>query len=84
MLRRRIKATSSAQPLGLSRGELCLQEPACSELIAELQMVQAWLPALASLDDDVDIDLAEGRVLGRSWQCRRSAAVQAAEARKRC
>ncbi|OLQ06185.1 hypothetical protein AK812_SmicGene10510 [Symbiodinium microadriaticum] len=37
-----------------------LEEPACSELIAELQMVQAWLPALASLDDDVDIDLAEG------------------------
>ena len=61
---------------------LSLQEPACSELIAELQMVQAWLPALASLDEDVDIDLAEGRVLGRSWQCRNSTAVRAAQVRK--
>ena len=37
------------------------QEPDCSELVAELQMVQAWLPALASTDEDIDIDLAEGR-----------------------
>ncbi|CAE7471303.1 unnamed protein product [Symbiodinium natans] len=37
-----------------------LEEPDCSELVAELQMVQAWLPALASTDEDIDIDLAEG------------------------
>ncbi|CAE7772944.1 unnamed protein product [Symbiodinium pilosum] len=37
-----------------------LEEPCCSELVAELQMLQAWLPALASLDEDIDIDLGEG------------------------
>ncbi|CAJ1373787.1 unnamed protein product [Effrenium voratum] len=37
-----------------------LEEPSCSELISELKMIQAWLPALASLDEDFDVDLTEG------------------------
>jgi len=37
-----------------------LEEPSCSELISELQMIQAWMPALAMWDEDVDVDLTEG------------------------
>ena len=41
------------------------QEPSCSELISELQMISAWMPALAMWDEDVDVDLTEG--LGKPW-----------------
>lgn len=36
------------------------KEPSCAELVAELQMIQAWLPALAGWDEDFDVDLTEG------------------------
>ncbi|CAK9064116.1 Uncharacterized protein SCF082_LOCUS33079 [Durusdinium trenchii] len=35
-------------------------EPCCYELIAELQMISAWLSALSFLDEDFDVDLNEG------------------------
>ncbi|CAK9064133.1 unnamed protein product [Durusdinium trenchii] len=37
-----------------------LEEPCCYELIAELQMISAWLSALSFLDEDFDVDLNEG------------------------
>ena len=45
------------------------QEPSCSELISELKMIQAWLPALASLDEDFDVDLTEGNASDNFLAC---------------
>lgn len=36
-----------------------LDSPCCSELITQLQILQAWLPALMHLDDDFFVTLGD-------------------------